>query len=244
MVDDPVRTARVQLDAVIPSDVLPRAFEATSLIQCTDVSRAPGRRRPERRAAAAAAPLVLPALAEFDHEDAAVRLATLLDDLGFAARHEVTTGGGRRRYEVHGVVVPPGQRDETGRLLAAAWRQGRRALLGTDPVGSSSPRNAQRGMLARAAWRAALLAGGRRLRADFLGVRLGDQEMAAVLVRAARLLGVTAGVLPRPGCLLVTVSDLDERSRVMRTLQTARPAPAGAPAAPRPRAAVRVPALV
>jgi hypothetical protein len=234
MIDEAVRTARIPLDAVVPADVLPAAFEATSLIQCTDVSRVPGRRRPEWRAGQAVAPMVLPALAEFDHEEASARLSSLLDELGFAATHEVTMGGGRRRYQVHGVVVPPAQREEASRLLATAWRQGRRALLGTDPIGSSSPRNAQRGILARAAWRAALLAGGRRLRADFLGVRLGDQEMAAVLVRAARLLGVSAGVMSRPGCLLVTVSDVDERTRVLRTLHTAaRPAPAA-----------RVPALV
>ncbi|GAA4444946.1 hypothetical protein [Phytohabitans houttuyneae] len=230
MIDDPVRPARLTPETVVPTDVLPAAFEATSLIQCTDVSRVPGRRRPEWRSAA---PMVLPTLAEFDHEEAAVRLSTLLGDLGFAAIHEVTMGGGRRRYQVHGVVVPPAQREDASRLLAGAWRQGRRALLGTDPIGSSSPRNAQRGILARAAWRAALLAGGRRLRADFLGIRLGDQEMAAVLVRAARLLGVTAGVMSRPGCLLVTVSDVDERTRVLRTLHTTR---ASAPA--------RVPALV
>lgn len=223
MMDDSVRLARVPLDAVVPTDQLPAAFEATSLIQCTDVSRVPGRRRPEWRAGQAPAPVVPLALAEFDHEGAAVRLATLLGDLGFTATHEVTLGGGRRRYQVHSVVVPPEKRDEASHLLAAAWRHGRRQLLGTAPVGSSSPRNAQRGVLARAAWRAALLAGGRRLRADFLGVRLGDQEMAAVLVRAARLLGVNAGVVSRPGCLLVTVSDVDERTRVLRTLHTARP---------------------
>ncbi|BCB77002.1 hypothetical protein GCM10022251_44820 [Phytohabitans flavus] len=244
MIDDPVRTARVPLDAVVPADLLPGAFEASSLIQCTEVSRVPGRRRPEWRAVVPAAPMALPALAEFDHQEAAVRLATLLDDLGFTATHEVTIGGGRRRYEVHSVVVPHAQREDALRLLAGAWRQGRRALLGTDPIGSSSPRNAQRGVLARAAWRAALLAGGRRLRADFLGVRLGDQEMAAVLVRAARLLNVTAGVLTRPGCLLVTVSDVDERTRVLRTLQTACPAPAANPPRTRTPAPVRVPALV
>lgn len=233
MIDDPVRPSRVPLETVVPTDVLPAAFEATSLIQCTDVSRAPGRRRPEWRAGQAVAPAQLPTLAEFDHEEAAVRLSTLLGDLGFAATHEVTLGGGRRRYQVHGVVVPSARREDASRLLATAWRQGRRALLGTDPIGSSSPRNAQRGVLARAAWRAALLAGGRRLRADFLGVRLGDQEMAAILVRAARLLGVTAGVMSRPGCLLVTVSDVDERTRVLRTLHTTRPATAS-----------RIPALV
>lgn len=214
MTDDPAR-------AVLPAHVLATAFEATSLIQCTEVSRTPGR-RPGWRGAPAMAPLGLPTLAEFDGGEAAARLATLLGDLGFPATHEVTIGGGRRRYQVHGVTIPADQRDSAVRLLATAWRQGRRALLGTDPIGASSPRNAQRATLARAAWRAALLAGGRRLRADSLGVRLGDQEMAAVLVRAARLLGVTAGVMTRPGCLLVTVSNMDERTRVLRTLHTPR----------------------
>jgi hypothetical protein len=220
MVEDPVRTARAPLETVVPVDVLSAAFEATCLIQCTDVSRVPGRRRPEWRPGLTVAPPGLPALAEFDGGEAATRLATLLGDLGFTAAHEVTIGGGRRRYQVHGVVVPPDRRDDANRLMASAWRQGRRALLGTDPIGSSSPRNARRAALARAAWRAALLAGGRRLRADSLGIRLGAQEMAAVLVRAARLLGVTAGVMSRPGCLLVTVSNMDERTRVLRTLHT------------------------
>lgn len=215
MADDPAH-------AVLPAHTLSAAFEATSLIQCTEVSRVPGRRRPEWRASLSMPPLGQPALAEFDGGEAAARLATLLGDLGFPATHDVTIGGGRRRYQVHAVAVRPDLRDEAHRLLAAAWRQGRRALLGTEPIGSSSPRNAQRAALARAAWRAALLAGGRRLRADSLGVRLGDQEMAAVLVRAARLLGVTAGVMTRPGCLLVTVSNMDERTRVLRTLHTQR----------------------
>ncbi|MGN9906526.1 hypothetical protein ACTMTJ_03135 [Phytohabitans sp. LJ34] len=215
MTDEPAR-------AVLPAHVLSTAFEATSLIQCTETSRTSGRRRPEWRGTPAMAPLGLPALAEFDGGEAAARLATLLGDLGFPATLEVTIGGGRRRYQVHRVAVRPDQRDDAIRLLATAWRQGRRTLLGTDPIGSSSPRNAQRATLARAAWRAALLAGGRRLRTDSLGVRLGDQEMAAVLVRAARLLGVTAGVMTRPGCLLVTVSNMDERTRVLRTLHTPR----------------------
>lgn len=210
------------------ADMLPAAFEAASLIQCTDVGRLPGRRRPERRAglaptplaaaASTSAPLASAPLAEFDHEDAAGRLTALLGELGFAASREVRTGGGRRRYTVQRVLVPAPQRAAATRTLSAAWRQGRRALLSTDPLGASSPRNAQRATLACAAWRAALLAGGRRLRTDVLGVRLGDPEMAAALVRAARVLGVTAVVLPRSGCLLVTVSAPDERARILSTV--------------------------
>jgi hypothetical protein len=199
---DPVRT-------VVRADALPTAFEAACLIRCTDVTRLPGRRRPAWPAAPVPAAPVATALAEFDQKDAAVRLASLLAGLGYTASREVHTDGGRRRYDVQRVLVPEPQRIATNRLMAAAWRHGRRVLLGTDPLGSSSPRHAQRVTLARVAWRAALLAGGRQLRADVLWVRLGDPEMAAVLVRAARLMGVTAEVTRRPGCLLVTVSAAD-----------------------------------
>jgi len=196
---DPVR-------AVVLADALPTAFESACLVHCADVTRLPGRRRPDWQAAPAPTPLVATALAEFDQEDAAVRLASLLAELGYAVSREVRTGGGRRRYAVQRLLVPESQRIATSRMMAAAWRQGRLALLSTDPLGSSSPRNAQRVTLARAAWRAALLAGGRQLRTNLLWVRLGDHEMAAVLVRAARLLGVTAELTVRPGCLRVTVS--------------------------------------
>jgi hypothetical protein len=192
--------------AVVLADALPAAFESACLVQCTDVTRMSGRRRSQWPAASAPAPLVAAALAEFDQKDAAARLASLLTDLGYTPSREVRTGGGRRRYDVQRVLVPEPQRIATNRMMAAAWRQGRQALLGTDPLGSSSPRRAQRVALARAAWRAALLAAGRRFRADMLWVRLGDHDMAAVLVRAARLMGVTAEVTSRPGCLLVTVS--------------------------------------
>jgi hypothetical protein len=199
MVHGPVR-------AVVLADALPAAYESACLVRCTDVTRLPGRRRPEWRTAPAPVAPVATALAEFDQKDAAVRLASLLTDLGYTASHEVRTGGGWRRYHVHRVLVPESQRIPTNQMMAAAWRQGRQALLGTDPLGSSSPRHAQRIILARAGWQAALLAGGRRLGADLLRIRLGDHEMAAVLVRAARLVGVTAEVTRRPGCLLVTVS--------------------------------------
>lgn len=198
---DPVR-------AVVLADALPTAFESACLVRCTDITRVPGRRR-----ATPAAPTGT-AVAEFDQKDAAVRLAALLTGLGYTATREFHTGGGWRRYVVHRVLLPEPQRAPTGLMMAAAWRQGRLALLGTDALGSSSPRNAQRVTLARAAWQAAMLAGGRRVQADLLRVRLGDHEMAAVLVRAARLLGVAAEVTSRPGCLLVTVP-VGEGSRLL-----------------------------
>jgi hypothetical protein len=181
---------------VVLARALPAAFESACLIRCADLSLQPGRR-------AAVEPPA--ALAEFDSQDAASRLTALLTSLGCAASREVRTGGGRRRYTLQRIEVPEAQRGPARRMMAAAWRQGRLALLSTEPLGPTSPRNTQRRTLARAAWRAALLAGGRRRRGGLIWVRVGDHETAALLVRAARLLDVTAEVTARPGCILVAV---------------------------------------
>jgi hypothetical protein len=185
---------------VVLADALPGAFESACLVECVDNSR------PQRQQLPAPVPRSGEALAEFDREDAADRLVYLLDGLGCEAAREVRIGGGRRRYEVQRVLVTEAQRLATSRMLEAAWRQGRQALLGTEQLGASSPRHVQRLTLAQAAWRAALLAAGQRRRGHLLWVTLRDQEIAAVLVRAARLLGVTAEVARRPGCLVVTVA--------------------------------------
>ena len=178
---------RDQARDIVLAAALPAAFEAACLVHCAYVQGRPA------------------AVIEFDRGDAAGRLTSLLTRLGVAAAHEVQTGGGRRRYDLQRVHVPEMQRAGTGRMMAAAWRQGRQALLGNETLGASSPRHAQRVTLAHAAWRAALLAGGRRKRGDLMSVRLGDHEMAAVLVRAARLLDVATEVSRRPGCFMVAV---------------------------------------
>ena len=82
-------------------------------------------------------------------------------------------------------------------MLEAGWRQGRRELLGGPVPGASTARRVWRPRLAAAAWRSALLAGGRHVRRHILGIRLADRELAAVLVRGAALLEVPA--LLRPG---------------------------------------------
>jgi hypothetical protein len=188
------------VDHVVLARALPAAFEAACLIRCATL----------QFGAFGPAPAGGPAgfgavLAEFDREDAAGRLEGLLAGLGCAVVRDVLTGGGRRRYDVQRIEVPGPQRRPARHMLATAWRQGRTALLSTEPPGPSSPRYAQRRILARAAWRAALLAGGRRRRGDLVLVRVGDHEMAAMLVRAARLLDVPAEITTRPGCILVTV---------------------------------------
>ena len=172
---------------IVLAAALPAAFEAACLVRCAYAQGRPA------------------AVIEFDRGDAAGRLTSLLTRLGVAAAHEVQTGGGRRRYDLQRVHVPEAQRVATARMIAAAWRQGRQALLGNETLGATSPRHAQRLTLAHATWRAALLAGGRRKRGDLMWVRLSDHEMAAVLVRAARLLEVAIEVSRRPGCLVVAV---------------------------------------
>ncbi len=185
--------------AVVLAGALPAAFESAVLAACVDTSRTlrPTALRAESR--------IGEALAEFDREDPAERLEILLAGLGCMTRRDTRSGGERRRYSVERVIVHESQRHATSRMLDAAWRQGRQALLSAEPLGASSPRNTQRLTLAQAAWRAALLAAGHRRRRHVLSVMIRDQEIAAVLVRAARLLGVTADVTRRSGCVVVTV---------------------------------------
>ncbi|WP_203705762.1 hypothetical protein [Asanoa iriomotensis] len=149
-----------------------------------------------------------PVLAEFNQPEAAERLSKLLTDLGCGATWATLVGGGRRQYFVHRVTVPAAAWPVIIQQLTSGWRQGRHFLLRTDPVGASSPHNARRETLARRAWHAASLAAGRQRRGGVFGVRLADQEMAAVLVRSARLLGGTAAIRTRPGCLQVSVTSV------------------------------------
>lgn len=152
---------------------------------------------------------------EFNREDAALRMRQLLTRLGVPVAHEVTTGGLRRRYELHRLRVPESGRAAYATLLEAGWRQGRRELLGGLVPGASGARRLWRARLAAAAWRSALLAGGRHVRRHILGVRLTDRELAAVLVRGAALLEVPAALRPGAGCYVVSVADGPDRVRIL-----------------------------
>jgi len=162
-----------------------------------------------------AAPRTGQVLAEFNQPEAAERLCRLLTDLGVAATWATLVGGGRRQYFVHRVTIPAATWSSTTAHLTAGWRQGRHFLLRTDPVGASSPHNARREVLARRAWQAASLAAGRQRRGGLFGVRLADQEMAAVLVRSARVLGATASIRSRPGCLQVSVTAVTSEAALL-----------------------------
>ncbi|MFU8873774.1 hypothetical protein [Micromonospora sp. SL4-19] len=183
------------------------AFEVACLVRCTPPP-ATGARR-------VGSETYRGGVAEFNREDAAHRMRQLLGRLDVPVEHELATGGLRRRYELHRLSVPREHRSTYATMLEAGWRQGRRELLGGPAPGASNTRRLWRSRLAAAAWRAALLAGGRHVRRHSLGVRLFDRDLAAVLVRGAALLEVPAVLRPGAGCLLVSVSNGPDRARIM-----------------------------
>ncbi|MFC4145013.1 hypothetical protein ACFO0M_01980 [Micromonospora mangrovi] len=164
-------------------------------------------------------------IAEFNREDAAQRMRQLLARLDVPVAHETTTGGLRRRFELHRLHVPREHRATYATLLETGWRQGRRELLGGPVPGASTARRVWRPRLAAAAWRAALLGGGRHVRRHILGIRLADRELAAVLVRGAALLDVPTVLQPGAGCYVVSVANGPHRDRILDSA-TLAPAPA------------------
>ena len=183
------------------------AFEVACLVRCTPTPTV-ATHRP--------APPPHRAVVEFNREDAALRMRQLLIRLDVPVNHEVATGGLRRRYQLHRLHVPDGSRPAGTRGCCARRAGGRGdGSCSGRPSAPHRPRAAWRTRLASAAWRSALLAGGRHVRRHILGVRLADRELAAVLVRSAGLLEV-------PACSArVPVAWLVERRR--------RPGPAADP---------------
>ncbi|MEU8312234.1 MULTISPECIES: hypothetical protein [unclassified Micromonospora] len=189
------------------------AFEIACMVRCTPPPAA-GVRRLDSGSHRAG-------IAEFNREDAAQRMRQLLGRLDVPVEHELTTGGLRRRYELHRLSVPQQHRAAYANLLATGWRQGRRELLGGPFPGASAARRLWRPRLAAAAWRAALLAGGRHVRRHCLGIRLADRDLAAVLVRGAALLDVPAALRPGSGCFLVVVANGEHRDRITESAELA-----------------------
>ncbi|NBE84538.1 hypothetical protein [Micromonospora rubida] len=189
------------------------AFEVACLLRCASppAAQAGAGRRPP-------APAHIGPAAEFNREDAAHRMRQLLARLEIPVGHEVTTGGLRRRFELHRLQVPREHRATYATLVEIGWRQGRRELLGGPVPGASTARRVWRPRLAAAAWRAALLAGGRHVRRHILGIRLTDRELAAVLVRGAALLEVPALLRPGAGCYVVSVADGSDRDRILHSV--------------------------
>ncbi|MDG4798725.1 hypothetical protein [Micromonospora sp. WMMD1082] len=185
------------------------AFETACLLRCTPPPAAPGQRHAGQQP-------VRPATIEFNREEAARRTRQLLDRLDIPIRHEVAVGGLRRRYELHRLHIPREHQPAYAAMVENGWRRGRRELLGGPVPGASTARRLWRTRMAAAAWRAALLAGGRHVRRHILGVRITDRELAAVLVRGAALLDVPALLRPGTGCFLVSVAHGPDRDRILR----------------------------
>ncbi|MFG1951475.1 hypothetical protein [Micromonospora sp. NPDC048830] len=213
MAPEPTLLDRPRLPAAPPPldwSTLADAFELACLLRCTSTPAVTGRRSPLPAPAGAGA--------EFNREEAAHRMRQLLGRLEVPVTHEVATGGLRRRYELHRLQVPREYRATYAARIEVGWRQGRRELLGGAVPGASTARRVWRPRLAAAAWRAALLAGGRHVRRHILGVRLTDRELAAVLVRGAALLGVPALLQPGAGCFVVCVAEGPDRERIMHSV--------------------------
>ncbi|MEV4756767.1 hypothetical protein AB0J86_16855 [Micromonospora sp. NPDC049559] len=163
-------------------------------------------------------------IAEFNQRPAAERLVQLLTVLEIPARSVATTGGLRRRYDLHRVHVPGPAAARLAGIGELAWRQGRDLLLGPGPTGVTAARHRRRPVLAAAAWRAALLAAGRHVRRHVLGVHVNDHDVAAVLVRGAHLLDAAATLRGRRGCFLVSVAVGPDRERILRGTELPVPA--------------------
>jgi hypothetical protein len=188
-------------------------FEAAMLLRCTGIASS---RYPRLRHRVPAVPPDV--FAEFSDGSAANRLAALLIAAGVPAGRDEVVAGGRWKYRLHRVSMPGPYRNLARERLDEAWQEGWDVLLDTAVTGSSSPRRSHRVALATAAWRAALLAAGRRVRAESLGVRVSDRDTAALLLRAARMLGVPATMHSRTGCWLLTVPPGEAQRTLLRTV--------------------------
>lgn len=174
-------------------------FEAALLLRCTGITSSRYPRHDHR-------PVLPPdVFAEFSDAQAANRLAALLRAAGVPAGRDEVIAGGRRQYRLHRVSVPAPWRTDARRQLDGAWQEGWEVLLDTTVTGSSSPRRSHRAALSVAAWRAAMLAAGRRSRSSSFGVWVSDRDTATLLLRGARMLGVPAAMHARTGCWLLTV---------------------------------------
>jgi hypothetical protein len=175
---------------VQPLATVVAGFEIGMLLRC--VRTVSGRHEPQGTVSTSV---------ELSRVGAAARLVTLFTVLGMPARQDSYTAGGWHRYTVHRVLCP--DVDHLG--LTSAWCTGYRQLCATE--GSRSARQRRhRDDLAAAAWRAALLTGGLRIRCGPLAVRVTDPELAVILVRAARVLNTQVTLRSAGGRCLVEVT--------------------------------------
>ena len=193
---------------------LVEALEVAALVRCTPIGAAPEAHQWGPHSVHG----VL--VAEFSQQVAAHRMAYLLGRLSLPVTREATVAGLRRRYQLHRLYVPLAERAGYAALMAAAWSQGRTAILDPTASGGSSARQLWRPRLAEAVWRSVLTAAGRHLHKNILGVRVTDADLAAMLIRGAQILGARATLRRRSGCFLVSVAVGPDKQRLLTAVQS------------------------
>lgn len=180
------------------------AFEAVMLIRCAAPITTTRRRLLEETPATRLSVDVEGVLVEFGQPAAAHRMARLLAVLGIDAEVETRWAGGRHRYEIYRVRVNSGHADLVRTVLEDAWRAGYGVLCRFPEQYLTRWQQRDRVAFATGAWRAALLAAGRR-KSTTLALRIAESETTAVLVRAAQVLGIQTLTQSRTGYQLVVV---------------------------------------
>lgn len=153
-------------------------------------------------------------LIELASEAAARRYAAAVAVLAPDAQLRGRQMGWRHQYEVHQVTVPERLELMVTNRLRRAWQAGS-TLLADDVSAAHAPR---RQIVARAAWRAALLVVGTGRGAGCVRLRLADAQAVTALMRASGVLGLAACTLRRPGGCVVSV---DGEDAVLRLLDEA-----------------------
>jgi hypothetical protein len=193
--------------------ILVEALEIAALVRCTPIGALPETHQWGTHTARG----IL--VAEFSQQVAAQRMAYLLRRLNLPVTREATVAGLRWRYHLHRLYLPRTERSGYAALVAGAWSQGRAAILNPAASGGSSARHLWRPRLAGAVWRSVLIAAGRHLHKNILGVRVTDPDLAAMLVRSAHLLNASATLRRRSGCFLVSVADGPDKRRILSAVQ-------------------------
>lgn len=193
--------------------VLVEALEIAALVRCTPSGASP---QAHRDTYGVHGVLV----AEFSQQTAAHRMAYLLGRLDLPVVREAAVAGLRRRYQLHRLYLPTDEVSGYAALMAAAWSQGRTAILDPTATGGSSARQLWRPRLAEALWRSVLTAAGRHLHKNILGVRVVDADLAAMLIRSAQLLDARATLRRRSGCFLVSVEVGPDTQRLLAAVRS------------------------
>ena len=157
-------------------------------------------------------------VADFDSSAAAARFrAAVADQVDHSVWVDRLRYGIRHQYEVHRVQAPGQHVADVLSMLGSAWRRGVLIVTDTRPTSPSSARWRHRRDLATAVWRAALLAGPTVRTTRGLRIRM-PTDLAPVMVRAARLLGVGAEVRHHPSAPIVCIPNDREAMSLLSCL--------------------------